>query len=271
MATGARRLRGSGVGTVTMTRDPAEHYGRLAAWVYDLDKPVGRSFGDVEHYRDRLAGVDGPVLEPAVGNGRLLVPLLEAGIRAMGFDASADMLAICRRHLAARGLDAPVWQARFEDFRVPAPVAAIVLPAGSFELVADAALARAVLRRFHDQLLPGGRLILDLDPVEQVLAEYGPSRQWRTADGDVLSLSAERLAIDRSAQTTTTELTYRHERAGRVVATERQLFVLRWWTVAELTAALEAAGFTSVVASGGYRFGKLAAAGEMVTLEASWV
>ncbi len=245
-----------------------EHYGRLAAWVYDLDKPVGRSFGDVEHYRDRLAGVDGPVLEPAVGNGRLLVPLLQAGVRAMGFDASAEMLAFCRHNLAAHGLEARTWQARFEDFRLPAPVAAIVLPAGSFELVADPVLARDVLQRFHDHLAPGGRLILDLDPVEQVLAAPGPERQWRTAAGDVLHLAAERLHVDRQAQTTTTALLYRHERAGRVVATERQLFVLRWWTVAELTAALEAAGFGEVVASGGYRFGAAPAAREVATVEA---
>jgi SAM-dependent methyltransferase len=245
-----------------------EHYGRLAAWVYDLDKPVGRSFGDVEHYRDRLVGVDGFVLEPAVGNGRLMIPLLEAGIRIMGFDASTEMLAFCRHNLAAHGLAAPTWQARFEDFRVPAAVAAIVLPVGSFELVTDPALTRVVLQRFHDHLHPGGRLILDLDPVDDVLAEPGPERRWGTAAGDVLHLAAERLAVDRQAQTTTTALHYRHERAGRVVAEERQLFVLRWWTVAELTTALEAAGFSDVVASGGYRFGAAPAAREVVTLEA---
>jgi SAM-dependent methyltransferase len=251
-----------------MTRDPSKDYGRLAAWVYDLDKPVGRSLGDVEHYRQRLSGVDGPVLEPAVGNGRLLVPLLEAGLQVMGFDASRAMLAFCRRNLVARGLETAVWQARFEDFRVPAPVTAIILPVGSFELVTDAALARAVLRRFHDNLRPGGRLILDLDPVEEVLAEFGPERRWLTQDGDLLRLEAERLGIDRLAQTTTTALVYRHERAGQVIGVERQLFVLRWWTVAELTAALEAAGFRDVVASGGYRFAKLPAAGEIITLEA---
>jgi SAM-dependent methyltransferase len=245
-----------------------EHYGRLAAWVYDLDKPVGRSFGDVEHYRERLAGVDGPVLEPAVGNGRLLIPLLEAGVRVMGFDASAEMLAFCRRNLAARGLDAPTWQARFEDFRVPAPVAAIVLPAGSFELITDVAIARAVLRRFHDHLMPGGRLILDLDPAEEVLAEFGPEREWRTVEGDRLRLSAERLAVDRHAQTVSTALLYRHERAGWLVAEEHQLFDLRWWTVAELTAALEAAGFADVVASDAYRLGRAPGQGEVITLEA---
>ncbi|WP_374846094.1 hypothetical protein [Brucella ciceri] len=59
-------------------------YGTLASWVYNLDKPVGRSFGDVEYYQQRLRESDGPILEPAVGNGRVLVPLLEAGFSVGG-------------------------------------------------------------------------------------------------------------------------------------------------------------------------------------------
>ena len=43
-------------------------YGTLASWVYDLDKPVGRSFGDIEFYRERLSDCRGTILEPAVGN-----------------------------------------------------------------------------------------------------------------------------------------------------------------------------------------------------------
>src|SRR5262249_8159369 len=52
-------------------------YGQLGALVYDLDKPIGCSFGDIEFYKERLAGCRGPILEPAVGNGRMLIPLLE--------------------------------------------------------------------------------------------------------------------------------------------------------------------------------------------------
>jgi len=79
-------------------------YGKLASEVYDLDKPIGSSFGDVEYYRDQLSGIDGPVLEPAVGTGRILIPLLEAGITVHGFDSSPDMLDLCRRNCQARGL-----------------------------------------------------------------------------------------------------------------------------------------------------------------------
>jgi hypothetical protein len=39
-------------------------YGALATEVYDLDKPIGRSFGDVEYYTCLLAKISGPILEP---------------------------------------------------------------------------------------------------------------------------------------------------------------------------------------------------------------
>lgn len=32
-------------------------YGRLASWIYHLDKPIGHSFGDLEYYQQRLTSV----------------------------------------------------------------------------------------------------------------------------------------------------------------------------------------------------------------------
>ncbi len=39
-------------------------YGSLAAWVYHLDKPIGRSFGDIEFYREGLKDAAAPYLNP---------------------------------------------------------------------------------------------------------------------------------------------------------------------------------------------------------------
>lgn len=52
-------------------------YSKLATEVYDLDKPIGHSFGDVEFYRERLKSCTGRILEPAAGTSRILIPLLE--------------------------------------------------------------------------------------------------------------------------------------------------------------------------------------------------
>lgn len=141
-------------------------YGKLASWVYNLDKPVGRSFGDLEYYRRLLSECEGPILEPAVGNGRIFVPLLEAGFPIEGFDASEEMLDYCRDECRRRNISASLTRQTFEEFSYDKSFAAIIIPAGSLQLITDAALAAAVLKRFYQYLVPNGRLIVDLDSIE---------------------------------------------------------------------------------------------------------
>ena len=45
-------------------------YGKLATEVYDIDRPIGHSFGDVEFYLEGLSSCVGRILEPVVGIGR---------------------------------------------------------------------------------------------------------------------------------------------------------------------------------------------------------
>jgi SAM-dependent methyltransferase len=229
-------------------------YGRLSAWVYDLDKPSGRSFGDLEFYRDRLAGCAGPILEPAVGTGRLLIPLLEAGFAVEGFDASDEMLERCRANCRARGLAPRLQRMRFQDFRYDRRFAAILLPLSSFELIADFDESLAALRRFHDHLEAGGRLILDLESLNGFFDDAGV-RSWATADGDVLTLTDEHTDIDYLTQRTVSHLRYERWRDGRLVESELELFALRWWGVREFELALQACGFRDITMSGSYRHG----------------
>ncbi len=79
-------------------------YRMLCSEVYDLDKPIGQPRDDVSYYLNQLVGVSGRVLEPAVGTGRIVIPLLEAGFGAQGFDTSPEMLEAYRRHGEARNL-----------------------------------------------------------------------------------------------------------------------------------------------------------------------
>jgi len=244
-------------------------YGKLATRVYDLDKPVGRSFGDIEYYRQRLEECPGAVLEPAVGTGRIFVPLLEAGIGIEGFDASQEMLDRCREECRRRGLSASLSRQTFEDFAYERRFAAIILPLGSFQLVTDATAAMAVLRRFRDHLQPGGRLILDIDPVDAFLGPSRSVRRWTTPEGDMLTLTDDCVETDHVAQTTLSHLRYEHWRDGRLIDTELDLFRLRWWGVTELALALQVAGFGEIVASGGYEHGRAPRQGdEIITFEA---
>ncbi len=113
-----------------------QSYHSLSAEVYQLDKPIGSSFGDVEYYAARLQGVQGRILEPAVGTGRILIPLLQQGFAVQGFDPSAAMLDICQQNLKTSGFESSVvFNGQLENFHAQQPYQAIIIPTGSFLLL----------------------------------------------------------------------------------------------------------------------------------------
>ena len=91
-----------------------------------------------------------------MGTGRMLIPLLEQGLRVRGYDPSADMLAVCRANCAARGLDPVLFEADMVTFRDPGAFAAVVIPTGSFALVTGRDRAAAALRNIRESLAPAG-------------------------------------------------------------------------------------------------------------------
>jgi len=232
-------------------------YGSLAALVYDLDKPVGRTFGrEIEFYRSRLADCRGPVLEPGVGNGRFLIPLLEAGLQVEGFDASDEMLERCRARCSERGFSPRLARMRFQDFAYDGRFEAIIVPFGSFQLIGDFDEALMVLRRFHDHLAPGGRLIVDLDPISDFFGNSVRIRSWPTDDGDLITLQAQQVDIDHIAQRKVSHLRYERWRDTRLIETQLELFTLRWWGINEFDLALKNAGFGDIVISGSHEHGR---------------
>ena len=73
-------------------------YSTLCTELYDYTKPVGYSLnGDIEYYKERLKDCRGRILEAAVGSGRVIIPLLEAGFKVDGIDYSPEMLDSCRK------------------------------------------------------------------------------------------------------------------------------------------------------------------------------
>ncbi|KAM9862893.1 class I SAM-dependent methyltransferase [Leucobacter sp. BZR 635] len=243
-------------------------YRSLAARVYHADKPIGRSFGDVELYTELLRGTDGPILEPAAGNGRVLVPLLEAGLEMVGTDPSPDMLDRCRAECESRGLAAELSLGRFDTVDVRSEYAAVIIPAGSLQLVLDPGSTRAIVEGFFRALRPGGRLILDLDSLH-ALAETEPwAKSWHDGD-DLLTLTALSESVDVVAQTTVAQLRYERWHGGALAETELEQFALRLWGVHEMRLLLEAAGFAEVRVHAGYvRDAAPSAETRVVTLEA---
>jgi SAM-dependent methyltransferase len=235
-------------------------YGCLCAEIYDLDKPPGSLF-DLPYYTRRLMGLEGPVLEAAVGTGRLLIPLLEAGIEVEGFDRSAEMLAVARGHAEARGLTARLTQASFADFTFDRAFAAILVPASSFILIDEFEAGLAALRRFHDHLAPGGLLLLDIPPLSFFEAPGAP-RTWTAANGDLLRHESTRAVTDAIGQRRVNHDRYERWRDGRLVESELELFAYRVWGMKELELALAAVGFEHIQVCGNYRPGGAPRAGD---------
>jgi SAM-dependent methyltransferase len=229
-------------------------YGRLASEVYDLDKPIGSSFGDVEYYRDSVGGIEGRVLEPAVGTGRILIPLLEAGVEVEGYDSSPEMLAICRARCAGRGLDPVLHEADMTRFVQDQRYAAVILPTGSITLLSGRQALLDALRCFHACLAPGGRLIVDVPP-PQLLLEPEAMRSWRLGDC-VWTLQMMHIDYDAAANQTLRWLRYEKWRDGALEATELQLFRLQHWSITEFQVLLAQCGFSEPVVVGDYTPGR---------------
>ncbi len=248
-------------------------YGSLASWVYHVDKPIGRSFGDIEFYLSRLKGIGGPILEPAVGNGRFLIPLLEAGHVVHGFDASPHMLEVCKKEVSRRNLPDNVSKKNFEDFVYSEKFSAVVMPAGSIQLIKSPIACLDFLKRLKVCLSETGKVILDIDSLSFML-DYGPeSRMWSLGE-DMLTLTESRVKTSYLHQTTVSQLRYEHWSSGNLVSSELEVFSLRFWGVFEFKSLLHEAGFNDVSVTLDYKrpfsmSDSDATLGEVITFEAS--
>lgn len=243
-------------------------YGALASEIYDIDKPLGL-LPDTAFHLQRLSGFTGEILEPACGTGRTLLPLLQAGLQAAGFDASPDMLDRCRSRCAAAGFTPDLSLQRLEDFTYGRLFDAILMPVGTFTLIDSYEAASAVLRRFSGQLRPGGVLILDLQGLVMLREPPADRRRWVTSDGDLLTLEGTRVKTDWVEQRVEAMLRYERWRDHRLVEAQMEPMAQRYWGVEEFALALGAAGFEVVAAVGDYDRSRAPRSGDRVlTFEA---
>jgi SAM-dependent methyltransferase len=231
-------------------------YGKLATEVYDITKPIGHSFGDVEFYLQRLKSCTGRVLEPAVGTGRVLIPLMEAGLQIEGTDNSPEMLAVCRARCAERGLQPVLHEVDMGSLSLPERYEAIIVPAGSFLLIERREQSLGALGRFREHLLPGGRLILDLELYTDLRVGTMPGRALATPRGETITMESNVVEVNFLEQYFVSHLRYEKWRDGELVRTEMQRFPLRWYGLEEFELVLKSLGFSEVVVSADYEYGK---------------
>ena len=113
---------------------------------------------DVEFYVGLASEADGPIVELAVGNGRVAVPVAKAtGRRVIGIDTSEAMLAGARERAAAEGVQLDLRQGDMRDLSLDEPAALIYCPFRSLLHLPTWPDRRRVFERVAASLRPGGR------------------------------------------------------------------------------------------------------------------
>ncbi|MDQ3671583.1 MAG: class I SAM-dependent methyltransferase [Actinomycetota bacterium] len=203
-------------------------YDRIAR-LYD---PWSRSVTeDVGFYVDQALAAGGPVVELAVGTGRIAVRIAQAGIAVIGVDSSPEMLAVARAAAEAAGAS-DLLDLRVGDLRDP-PVSErvplVICPFRSLlHMETEQEKVRA-LRAARSLLEPEGRYVFDV---------FAPSRddisethdRWLEREPGIF----ERAVWDEGSRTLSLSV-----RSGEASAT----FELHWLSAPEWLRLLDEAGF----------------------------
>jgi len=224
------------------------YYGPLCTKVYDITKPIGHSLGgDIEFYSNLLQDCSGRILEAMSGSGRMLIPLLEAGLKVDGVDYSEAMVQSCRSRCAQRALPMPeLFVADLETMHLPFRYEAIIIPGGSLMLIQDRSSSIQIMQKLYDHLQPGGRLVFDLFLPDVTKPASIETSSVRLPDGDTITIEVKTTEINLLHQYKTNLIRYEQWHEGKLVDTELQELTLRWYGVEELRLILEKIGFTNI-------------------------
>ncbi len=133
-----------------------ETYGERIADIYDAWHPEPLR-GQIE----RLASLAdaGPVLELAIGSGRIALPLVERGVRVHGIDASASMIE--RLRAKPGGADVPVKVGDFADVDVQGTFSLVFVVFNTFFALPTQDDQVRCFRNVARHLRPGGRFLIE--------------------------------------------------------------------------------------------------------------
>lgn len=113
---------------------------------------------DVPFYVELARETEGPLVELAVGSGRVAIPIAEAtGRPVLGIDTSPAMLAQARERAVAAGVELELREADMRDLLLDEPAGLVYCPFRGLLHVPTWADRRRVFERVAAALRPGGR------------------------------------------------------------------------------------------------------------------
>ena len=246
------------------------------ARLYDLDLVADP--GDLDLYLALARRTDAPVLELAVGSGRLAVPLAAAGHHVSGVDTDPAMLARARR----RAVDGGVPEERLRlvhadarDVRLDAGsqfgLAFIAL--NSILLLPSRADQAAVVRTLAEHLAPGGTAVVDawLPDAEDLARFDGRLMLEYVRDDPEIGRTVTKTASaihDAATRTVVLSAIYEAAEPGGPVSRWLRQDRLRLAAADELSAFVEDAGLRVETLAGDYDLGPFGPGSDRIVLVA---
>jgi SAM-dependent methyltransferase len=244
------------------------HYGLIARWWAEFNEPEPQ---ELAYYRSAIERFGGPALDLACGTGRLLLPLLGAGLDVDGVDISPDMLALAGAKARQSGLQPTLIAQAMHELDLARTYGTIYI-CDSFGIGGRRDRDLETLRRIHRHLAPRGALVFSQEmPYDgrdeaswaRWLAGHRDDlpRPWRpatsadrraTADGDEIELVSRLGALDPLAGVERLEMRARLWRGGSIVTEEERSLLACIYFAPEVVGMLRWAGFEDVTVEGRY-------------------
>jgi len=115
---------------------------------------------DIPFYVGLAREADGPIVELAVGNGRVAIPVAQAtGRRVVGIDTSPAMLARARAAASEAGVALELHEGDMRDLALDEPAALIYCPFRALLHLPTWSDRRRTFERVAASLRPGGRFV----------------------------------------------------------------------------------------------------------------
>ncbi len=190
---------------------------------------------DVPFYVELARETEGPLVELAVGNGRVAIPVArETGRRVLGIDASPAMLEQARTRAEEAGVDLELREGDMRELELDEPAGLIYVPFRSLLHLPTWADRRRVFERVRASLRPGGRFAWNAFVFDPRIAVR--------VDGEWQEQNGIRHRIDQ----------YKHDNRLDITLESGDTISLWWLNRSEWEGLIEVAGFEVEALYGGF-------------------
>jgi SAM-dependent methyltransferase len=147
----------------------------MSTWDYAFaeryDEWTAHLTGDIPFYVGLATETDGPVVELAVGNGRVAIPVARAiGRTVIGIDSSPGMLEQARARAAEASVDLDLREGDMRDLVLEEPAGLVYCPARALLHLPTWADRRRTFERVAASLRPGGRFAWNVFAFDHAIA-----------------------------------------------------------------------------------------------------